>query len=50
MMPLPRLAAWRASCTAEVSSLLGSEWRGRDRSEVVIHGRQDGDKQCAPTS
>jgi len=30
MMPLPRLAASRK---AEVSSLLGLEWRGRERSE-----------------
>jgi hypothetical protein len=33
MMPLPRLAARRASRKAEVSSLLGLEWRGRERSE-----------------
>jgi hypothetical protein len=33
MMPLPRLAARRATRKAEVSPLLGSEWRGRERSE-----------------
>jgi len=32
-MPLPRLAARRAKRKAEVSSLLGSEWWGRERSE-----------------
>jgi len=33
MMPLPRLAARRPSRKAEVSPLLGSEWRSRERSE-----------------
>ena len=49
-MPLPRLAARRANRKAEVSPLLGPEWRSRERSEWRCLVVKMGDMHCSTGS